>query len=233
MSVIFSYIRKIFDINFTSQICYSLSLAIFIFSLTLGCITLIILACVKTAKNKSIKWIFYVFQGAYILDICIAVCEYEFFGAFYKSLASVFLSCTVRFAFLAVVYGLVCAYKKVLISEIKSEEQKIRLLNLNCDERKVNFEELNEVEKINNFQSLNDFQAKEERNLVDVNVAYIDQIVQLLLSKDLTDDERELCFDIIYEIRNLPLTNQTERVRKLNAKLQTLIKKAVQYNLAC
>ena len=235
MSVIFSYVQKIFDFNFTSQICYSLSLFLFVSSLTLGCVSLIILGCVNSAKAKSIKWLFYVFQGVYILDICIAVCEYEFFGKYYQNLASVFLSCTIRFGFLLVVYALVCAYKKVINSEIKNEKQELKLLNasLSSDEQKNNLHKLNNVEQIDSFEGLNDFQESPKGDLIDLNVAYIDRIVQLLLSKDLTDDERELCLDITYELRNLPLTIQTERVKKLNEKLQTLTKKAVQYNLAC
>ncbi len=236
MSVIFDYIFNIFDFVFTGSVCYSLSLALFLSFLTLGCVSIIILGCIKDAKNKSMRWLFYVYQGGYILDLCIAVCEYEFFGEYYKNITSAFLTCTVRFGFLMVVYGLVCAYKMVLNREVKYEEQSINPLNigLNVEDYKTPIpEKSKEVEKIEDFECLNSFQNKEKGALVDLNVAFIDQLVQSLLAKDLTDEERELCFDIIYDIKNLPSTMQTDRVKKLNGNLQKLIKKAVQYNLAC
>ena len=234
MSIIFDCVNNTF--KFTSKICFSLSLILFVSFLTFGCVTIIVLGCVKSARKKSMRWLYYIYQGGYILDLCIALCEYEYFGLYYKSISSAFLTCTVRFGFLMVIYAIVGVYKMALNNNFDNLSEGDSLFNCVFSEKELansgakNFVFNNEIETFEKLDNLNNYEQSE---VVDLNVSYIDGLVKALLVKDLTDEERELCLDIVYEIKNLPTTRENTRVKKLNEKLQTLVKKAVQYNIPC
>ena len=226
MSVIFDCIYKIFCCSATTRIFYDLSLALFICLLTLGCVCIVILHCIKSSQKRSMRWLFYVFQGGYILDICIATCEYEMVGLYYSSITSDFLSCTARFTFLLIVYALVCAYKKLLLwRENNYEDEKGNFLNNSCN----NNAELTTNENLNLINYLDE----SNNELVDVNLSFVNKLTNALLDKELNDSEKEFCLDLLFDLKSLPTKCEIERVKSLNAKLRTLTKKASEYNIAC
>ena len=235
MSFIFDYVNNILNFYFTSKICYIISLILFFSLLTLGCVSIIILGCVKNARKKSMRWLYYLYQGGYVLEVCIALCEYEYLGLYYKSISSAFLTCSVHFVFLMVVYAIVCVFKMALNHKFDNFVDAVDLLGDDLNEKTFNSscESFSPKNELKTFEVINDFKNCEKIQTVDLNVAYIDELVNSLLIKDLTDEERQLCIDIGYDIKNLPTTSENTRVKNLNEKLQTLVKKAVQYNIPC
>ena len=235
MSAIFDCFYKLVLSSFSSSSFYSFSLALFVFMLTLGCVSIVILHCDKNALKRPLKWLYYCYQIGYLLDICIAMCEYDIFGLYYKSIALAFLSCTARFVFLLLVYLFICCYNKVLLGTKKQfKNNELSLLNKAFVlEKKVNVVKKTDfLNKIDENCSNNAFKNSEIET-IDINVPFINKLAEMLLAKDLTDDERDLCLDIIFELRNLPTTNEIDRIKSLNSKLQTLTKKAVLYNVMC
>lgn len=236
MSTIFNYVYHFLQSNLTSEICYNISLSLFISSLTFGCATLIILNYVQNAYKKSLRWLYYIYQTAFVLDLCFCLLEFEFFTINYKNTTSAVCACSMRFMLLIGLYALVCAHKAV-ISARKNDivlklEKRLNSAFFDTDDLKdkPTCDFLVKKNEEGYFNSLN---GCENNSLIDLNVAYINSVANAVLDKDLTDSERELCFDIIYEIKNLPAKSEKERVKKLNKKLQTLIKTAVHYGAAC
>ena len=147
-------------------------------------------------------------------------------GLYYSSITSAFLSCTARFAFLLIVYALVCAYKKLLLwRENHYEDEKGKFLNNSCN----NNAELTTNEDLNLIDNLNE----SNNELVDVNLSFVNKLTNALLDKELNDSEKEFCLDLLFDLKSLPTKCEIERVKSLNAKLRTLTKKASEYNIAC
>ena len=224
----FSFLHEILLILSQNGGLYKISLFIFIFCLSFGCILLLLINCFDCMQKTGYKWLYYLYQTAFFLDLCVCFAECELVGFYYVDFSSCAFGAFLRFALLIVLYGVICFQKNILSRDKKANKLKDGTI---CFYNEIN----SKNEKTQKEKNLSDFIKIDERmqNLpaqseIEINRAYLFSIADALLGKNLTDEERDFVNELVFDLRGKNVYGQSQ----INAKLQKLVKLITEYEIS-
>ena len=236
MSVPLNFIDEKLSFLANGNFYYILSLAIFVAEIIFGCLYLLWLSTIPKVKTRGLRWLYYVYQFCFFIDLGVCIAESLLVGSCFSNVAVAYFTCLIKFVVLLLLYGLICAHRAIL----NLRERDKLLKQTNNEVVKVDYMRLDKKNEdtISENQALlndNDFDEvvglyKEDSAALDVNVAYVKEVIKILKQKVLSDDEYERLCKLDFELNSVP-RNDEDTICKLNGEFEFLIKKMTEYNV--
>ncbi len=207
---------------------FYLSILLFFIEFLFGALYLLWLSTFPNLKNKRVKFIYYIYQAFFFFDLWLCFSEAEYGSKYLLDISIAFIFAFLKFALLIALYGIVCAHRGVLILR---EKDRIKALEASLKEKEEKKDGQILKSQSMAISSLDKaLKVNDEEKLADVNAAYALAVIDALKKKNLTDEERRELEELTLLVR-FPIEGGEERSRKVNEKLEFLVKKMADYNV--
>ncbi len=222
-----SFQRSILAFSKNGRFFY-LSILFFFIEVLFGGLYLLWLSTFPSLKNKRVKFIYYIYQIFFFFDLWLCFSETQYGSKYLIDISVAFIFALLKFALLIALYGLICAHRGVLILREKDRLEALEKALKEKEEKKEGQALKNESNAICSLDKA--LKINDEETLADVNVAYALAVIETLKKKNLTDEERRELDELTFLVR-FPIENSEDKVRKVNEKLEFLVKKMADYNV--
>ena len=205
------------------------------------------ISVVSSRRIKGLTGLFIFYQTAFIVNVVLCVSDSEFGGGKnFTSNADAYAFCLSQFA-VCMIFWLMLADKKVDKKQKSAEVPQKNSGIIYCgnggakcpindlygnfySEQSVKDEDFrrgdNAEETVRSIELIDKIFCS---SLPDINVAYINNLADALLARNITDEEREKLFKLKFALKNLNAT--PECIRNVNELLRFLLKKVAEYDI--
>lgn len=204
---------------------YYISFGIFLFAVFIGAVALFLRVCFKKTRKKSPRGVLAFFALCFFADVAVCLCELNFSGKYFKTLAEAYCFCFLKFCVLGLLYIIIAAENSLLLSLDKNEEKKSDL------KRSEYIKICEQPEEYNSsaikFLKCAEKDKKNDARFPDLNISYVLSLCERLKKQPLSETDREFINDLIFSLKTGDFSTE-KQAKKLNENLRKLIKKAAE-----